>query len=76
LASITTLSWGEKIIYIICKKLTGFLARCADSQGSASDAHSLGAVVAGHIGLEMPGGEKGLGDAAKLGHVIAGIDRP
>ena len=47
-----------------------------DSQGSLSDAHGLGAVVAGHVCLEVPGGEKGLGDAAQFSHVIAGIDRP
>jgi hypothetical protein len=47
-----------------------------DSQGSPSDAHSLGAVVPGHVGLEVPGGEQGFGDAAQFSHVIAGIDRP
>ena len=72
----TILSWREKNYLDNMKKLTGSLAKYGDSQGSASDAHSLGAVVTGHVGLEVPGGEKGLGDAAKLGHVIAGIDRP
>ena len=52
------------------------LSKYADSQGSFSDAHGLGAVVAGHVCLEVPGGEQCLGDAAQFGHVIAGIDRP
>jgi hypothetical protein len=32
--------------------------------------------MAGHVGLEVPGGEQGLGDAAQLGHIIARVNGP
>ena len=39
-------------------------------------AQGLGAVVAGEIGLELPGGEQHLGDATQFSGVVASVDGP
>jgi len=47
-------------------------------EGSGMDrqAQGLGAVVAGEVGLKLPGREQHLGDAAQLNRIVAGLNGP
>ncbi len=44
--------------------------------GQARETEGLSAVVAGEVGLKLPGGEQHLGDAAQFGRILTGIDGP
>ena len=42
----------------------------------ARESEGLGAVVAGEVGLKLPGRKQHLGDAAEFDRILTGIDGP